>query len=315
MLKILQQYSQDLRVHAEESGNEMDLVHSEFLSGVSDLLTHNDFLTYQSQRIRDFYYYMAEEYPFLAFTVKGRIKSLIRTEEKFNGYIVEYIYDYYLEHGTYPPVEELKTRVARFHDLIAYRIVISLPQCQLEPGQDREEKELEYLYQIANELPGFLRQRGFTVQPAGITEPEKSPLLSPNVRDYYRDYVTNVKNIGYRSLHVTFYDHSASCFAEVQLRTKDMDDYAEIGRASHDTYEKNQQRNRTRRDAIPEGECRYFDEAYERITRLQDLDLSSLSVNMFTAANNYLINDGCGLFRGRMILPFEHLSRFQSEAK
>jgi len=34
---------------------------------------------------------------------------------------------------------------------------------------------------------------------------------------------------------------------------------------------------------------------------------------MFSATNNYLINDGCGLFRGRMILPFEHLSRFQND--
>lgn len=33
---------------------------------------------------------------------------------------------------------------------------------------------------------------------------------------------------------------------------------------------------------------------------------------MLKAADNYLINDGCGLFRGRQILPFEHLSRFQN---
>ena len=35
------------------------------------------------------------EYPYVSFTFKGRIKSLIRAEGKFNGYIVEYIYDYY----------------------------------------------------------------------------------------------------------------------------------------------------------------------------------------------------------------------------
>ena len=46
----------------------------------------------RSQKIREFYKYMAHEYPFLAFTFKGRIKSLIRAEEKFNGYVVEYIY-------------------------------------------------------------------------------------------------------------------------------------------------------------------------------------------------------------------------------
>lgn len=41
--------------------------------------------------------------------------------------------------------------------------------------------------------------------------------------------------------------------------------------------------------------------------------LSKVDVNMFKAYNNQLINDGCGLFRGRQILPFEHLSRFQND--
>lgn len=68
-----------------------------------------------------------------------------------------------------------------------------------------------------------------------------------------------------------------------------------------------------RRDAIPEGECIYFDEAYERGIKLQQLELSELDVNMFKAVDNSLINDGCGLYRGRWILPYEHLSRFQKE--
>ncbi len=55
---------------------------------------------------------------------------------------------------------------------------------------------------------------------------------------------------------------------EVQLRTKDMDDVAEIGSANHLSYEKKQESERRRRDTIPEGECIYFDEAYERGMRL-----------------------------------------------
>ena len=64
---------------------------------------------------------------------------------------------------------------------------------------------------------------------------------------------------------------------------------------------------------IPEGKSKCFDEAYERLIKLQELDLASINVNMFKAYNNQLINDGCGLFRGRQILPFEHLSRFQND--
>ena len=56
-----------------------------------------------------------------------------------------------------------------------------------------------------------------------------------------------------------------------------------------------------------------YDEAYERGMKLQQLQLAELDVNMFGAINNSLINDGCGLYRGRLILPYEHLSRFQND--
>ena len=82
------------------------MAHSNFLILIKGLLEHNDFLTAQSQQIREFYKYMAKQYPYLAFTFKGRIKSLIRAEEKFNGYIVSYIYDYYTRNTvTYPSVQ------------------------------------------------------------------------------------------------------------------------------------------------------------------------------------------------------------------
>lgn len=313
VLKILQRYIEDLRKDAKKNHNEIDLIHCNFLIQIKELLEHNDFLTAQSQKIREFYKYMTQEYPFLAFTVKGRIKSLIRAEEKFNGYIVEYIYDYYSKHGTYPPIAELKNRLSCFRDLIAYRIVISLPKCHLKSGEDRETQELKYLYDIANRLPGFLEERGFTAEPANGIKESNSELMDETAKPYYRDYISEKKDSDYQSLHITFYDNSSRSFLEVQIRTKDMDDVAEIGTANHLGYERKQESERARRDAIPEGECRYFDDAYERGIRLQNLDLSNLDVNMFAAVNNSLINDGCGLYRGRLILPYEHLSRFQND--
>ena len=313
VLKILQRYTEDLRKDAKKNRNEIDLIHCNFLIQIEELLEHNDFLTAQSQKIREFYKYMTQEYPFLAFTVKGRIKSLIRAEEKFNGYIVEYIYDYYSKHGTYPPIADLKNKLSCFRDLIAYRIVISLPKCHLKAGEDRENAELKYLYDIANKLPGFLEERGFTAEPANGVKESHSELMDEAAKPYYRDYISEKKDSDYQSLHITFYDNSSRSFLEVQIRTKDMDDVAEIGAANHLGYEKKQESERARRDAIPKGECRYFDDAYERGIRLLNLDLSKLDVNMFTAVNNSLINDGCGLYRGRLILPYEHLSRFQND--
>ena len=162
-------------------------------------------------------------------------------------------------------------------------------------------------------MPDFLEERGFTAEPAHGVQESISPLMDESVRPYYRDYISHHSEDQYQSLHITFYDNSSRCYMEVQLRTKMMDDIAEIGSANHIGYEKEQEHERGRRDAIPEGECLYFDEAYERGMKLLNLKLAELDVNMFSAVNNSLINDGCGLYRGRLILPYEHLSRFQND--
>lgn len=311
VLRILKRYTEDLRISAVEHQNEIDLMHYDYLLQIMGILEHNEFLTVQSQKIRDFYKYMVQEYSNLSFTFKGRIKSLIRAEAKFNGYIVEYIYDYYEKNGTYPSVLEIKDCLNCFRDLIAYRIVISMPKCHLKNGENREQEEEKYLYHIANVLPKFLEERGFSAEHANGVKLSCSDLLKDDVRPYYRDYI-HCENVGdYQSLHITFFDHSARCYMEMQLRTKEMDDTAEIGVANHLFYEKKQEDSRGR--TIPKGECVIFDEAYERCRLLQELDLSSLDVNMFAAINNHLINDGCGLYRGRLILPYEHLSGFQND--
>ena len=114
VMRILKKYKRDLGRDAALTGNEIDMIHCDFLQSIIDLLEHNEFLTAQSQKIREFYMYMARQYPWLAFTFKGRIKSLIRAEEKFNGYIVKDIYKYYVANGTYPPVEELRKRLETY---------------------------------------------------------------------------------------------------------------------------------------------------------------------------------------------------------
>lgn len=313
VLKILQKYAGDLNKNALSTHNAIDLAHCNFLLQQIDILEHNDFLSSQAQRIRELYKLMASEYPFLAFTFKGRIKSLIRAEEKFNGYIVEYVYNYFKKNNAFPPIDNLKQRLSCFRDLIAYRIVISMPQCHIKDGENRREIELEYLYKVANIIPDFLEARGFSVQPSDIKDGKYSKRLDESVRQYFRDYIENPTSIGYQSLHITLYDNISRSYIEVQLRTKDMDDYAEIGPANHLGYEKRQEEERTRRDEIPVGAYPIFDEAYERLINLHTLNMAEINVNMFGAVSNSVVNDGCGLLRGRLILPFEHLSRFQND--
>ena len=180
---------------------------------------------------------------------------MIRTEEKFNGYIVEYIYNYYEEYGTYPAVADLKEKLSCFRDIIAYRIVIALPKCHLKPGQNLEEEEMKYLYQIANALPGFLEERGFTAEPA-----KESGRV---IRLAGRRSKAILQRFHIQPDHVRLSVFTISHFMiirpeaiwKVQLRTKKMDDIAEIGPANHLGYEKRQEHERARRDAVPKGEC------------------------------------------------------------
>ena len=311
VVKILHRYWQDLKADAIENGNGIDLAHSNCILQMIELLEHNDFLTSQAQQIREFYKFLADKYPFLAFTFKGRIKSVIRLEERINGNIVEYIYDYYTTTGKFPSESEIKNRIGRIKDLIAYRIVISMPACHLKPGDNKEEIELKYLYEIANALPEFLEERGFEPQLSG--KDDFSLRIDEKCRQYYRDYIEKPNMYGYRSLHIAFFDNASRSNIEVQLRTKEMDDMAEIGPANHLGYEKRQEEERARREEIPVGENKFFDDAYERGMKLQQLELNKVDVNMFGAIDNSLVNDGCGLYRGRLIQPYEHLSRFQND--
>ena len=170
-----------------------------------ELLEHNDFPDSASPRKSvSSTKYMAMEYPYLSFTFKGRIKSLIRAEGKFNGYIVEYIYDYYKKHKSYPDIAELKEKLNCFRDLIAYRIVISIPRCHLKNHENREEEELKAPLSDCKCAATVLEERGFTAELTGGVLRSSSPLLDDAVKPYYRDYITSEKEDDYKSLHITF---------------------------------------------------------------------------------------------------------------
>lgn len=312
VLKIIDAYASDLLAEASRTGSEVDRAHGRYLADLESLLIHNDFLTSQSQRIREFYMYMVGRYPYLAFSFKGRIKSLIRAEEKFNRKLLTCYGDAYQRDGRLTEDSEAAASAVSVRDLIAYRIIISIPRCHLKPGEDEEEESIRILYQIAEELPVFLKTQDFVPQKNRFAREHPSSTISDQAREYYKDYVEYRSTKGYQSLHISFLDKLSGSVFEIQLRTKRMDDYAEIGQADHFSYEEGQHLRENRR-VIPQGMKREYDEAYERLDSIRKLDLTKVDVNMFTAASNILINDSCGLFRGRLILPYEHLSRFQND--
>ena len=81
VLRILHNYIKDLRKDAKMTGNEIDMIHCNFLLQIQELLEHNDFLTAQSQKMREFYKYMAQEYPFMALlSRKNQVSDPCRRE-------------------------------------------------------------------------------------------------------------------------------------------------------------------------------------------------------------------------------------------
>ena len=74
-------------------------------------------------------------------------------------------------------------------------------------GEDQEQASIRYLYEIANVLPGFLEERGFTAESAQGVKLSTSDQLNDDVKPYYRDYICGTSEYGYQSLHITFYDN------------------------------------------------------------------------------------------------------------
>ena len=177
--------------------NEIDMIHGSFLRQIRELLAHNDFRTAQSQQIREFYKYMARAYPFLAFTFRGRIKSLIRAEGKIQQlYRRRHSQIIYEKNGSDP----LDSRAETAPGLLsgsASPIGLRFPcrnvimRMEAEPGSSGDPLSLCY---IANILPGFLEEKGLYrgagqrragehLSPDGRDHPSRSPgIYTPNLR-------------------------------------------------------------------------------------------------------------------------------------
>ena len=210
-------------------------------------------------------------------------------------------------------MSELKNKLSCFRDFIAYRIVLCMPKCHLKPGEDQETASIRYLYEIANVLPGFLEERGFTVESAYGVKKSTSPLLNEDVKMYYRDYICGTSGEGYQSLHITVYDNSSRSLWKCSCVPRKWMTLRKLVRQI--TWDMRRNSRMSEQDAMLFQKVSVFilmkptNGAYVFL----QLELADLDVNMFSAVDNSLINDGCGLFRGRLILPYEHLSRFQND--
>ena len=309
---IVKFFEKDLR---EQSRNMIDIEHSNLLLRYSIYLESNDFLDSVSDDMTQFRKQVVDKYSDITLTISGRIKSIIRVEQKFNGYIIEFCSNYYHKYKTFPSEEEMSKYLQRFRDLIAYRIIVSVPE-QCLKGRDKNKIEVDYVYKIANNLPSFFTKRGYSIEYAssvvGVSTIRKRSKLLQENRRYFKDYIVQPKENGYQSLHIALIDnHSHFANIEIQLRTFDMDCFAELDEnVNHSAYESTQNDTRTK-SRLPFGICSYYDEAVQRYSRLYNYDLTRAKIDHFKAVrlpnNTVIFNDHAGVKFGRIIDPREYL--------
>ena len=311
---IVKHFEKDLRENARSA---VDIEHSNLLLRYSTYLSSNDFLDSVSDDMAQFRKQIVSQYSDITLTVTGRIKSIVRLEEKFNGYIIEFCSNFYRSHNCFPSEEEMSEYLQRFKDLIAYRIIISVPN-QCLKGRNKNKLEIDYLYKIANSLPAFFTKRGYSIENAptvvGVRATHKKSKLTQENKKFFKDYIVQPKDNGYQSLHINLEDnHSHFSNIEIQLRTFEMDCFAELDEnVNHTFYEDTQNMARMNNQNAPSGMCTFYDDAVKRFNLLHNYDFTKAHIDHFKAIclpNKTLVfNDHAGVRFGRVIDPREYLA-------
>lgn len=311
---IIKNFQSDLR---ENPRNMLDIEHGNLLLRYSIYLTSNEFLDSVSEDMTEFRKQIVGQYSDITLTISGRIKSIVRLEEKFNGYIIEFCSNFYRNYNCFPSEDEMSEYLQRFKDLIAYRIIISVPNHYLRGG-NKNKLEIDYLYKIANSLPAFFTRRGYSIENAptvvGVHITHKKSKLSPENKKFFKDYIVQPKENGYQSLHINLVDnHSHFSNIEIQLRTFEMDCFAELDEnVNHTFYEDTQNMARMNNQNAPSGICTFYDDAVKRFNLLYNYDFTKAHIDHFKAIrlpNGTLVfNDHAGVRFGRVIDPREYLA-------
>lgn len=126
--------------------------------------------------------------------------------------------------------------------------------------------------------------------------PKESYLKSEN-QIFVKDYVANPKDKGYQSLHVVFIDSQGREF-EVQIRSYQMDEHAELGPAAHTKYKADKYQN---------DETQREDEA----TSFTKVDISQIDINKISS-EDFIVDedeyyDSVGIFIPRTFLVLSNI--------
>ena len=214
--------------------------------GTFDSIQHSStLLDYQINYVQDTYYHSNLEILFESFlesikdlnikySLKGRIKSLVKVEEKILEYqkrkkSLDSIKDFYafryLVKGTVEECYQLAIHNLNF--FIENGFILC------EPNSTKKRRGKNDIYEIDNNLIIFEDYKYLKLQ-NGIIIPKRSFLPSHFI-PFAKDYILIPKPNGYQSLQFCLKSPNGKYF-EIQFRTQFMHKVAETGIASHLKY-------------------------------------------------------------------------------
>lgn len=313
---IISAYIQDLKAFGKKENNRLELYHAQFLERYLGIVNNDLFMdSIQDDFEKKFMNEVSSNHPDFCFALRGRLKSLFRVENKFNAYIQDFIIDYISKHGKNPSISMIIKYMNRFCDIIAYRFIL-----QDKSSSSNSENEIKHLIDIANKIPDFFDANslskssvgGYTLLKAFDVKDVVShneSLLAPNVRPFYKDYVSNIKNSGFSALTITMLHIMSQQRIELQLMTFDMNYNNEHNVLSiHGNYEENQKMAQLEAELPnPHKFNKIFLQAHERLHRLHGVKFPDIKVKLFKASEENGLDDFCGLVIGRQVKPVEYL--------
>ncbi len=274
---ILESYSVALR----EVGGRPNQLHANMLEHYVQISEDKEFIF--SLQNSMYCFYCSCIHAFHKAKVFGRKKSLISLEDKCNLVLS-------------------KNKSPEIKDSIGFRIILF--------GKSNEELVRD-CYQLMDKCIDFFISKGFNPTEAEkrsstskfnkkkhpkVFVPKESYLKSEN-QIFVKDYVANPKDKGYQSLHVVFIDSQGREF-EVQIRSYQMDEHAELGPAAHTKYKADKYQN---------DETQREDEA----TSFTKVDISQIDINKISS-EDFIVDedeyyDSVGIFIPRTFLVLSNI--------
>lgn len=274
---ILESYYTDLR----KVGGRYNLLHANMLEHYVQISEDREFILSLQNLMYTFFLTHVQTY----YKVKicGRKKGIISLEDKCN---------LVLARKSSPSVK----------DSVGFRIILI--------GKNTEEL-IASCYHLMDKCIDFFISKGFNPTDAEKTistsdfDPKKHPkvivpkktLLKRENRIFVKDYIRNPKNKGYQSLHIIFVDSQGREF-EVQIRTDEMDEYAEYGPAAHLGYKK----------------IKYKDDDISEESDFSKVDTSQIDIEKISAEGFHVTEnednpfyDQAGIFVAREFLQLSNL--------